>query len=76
MPQTGNQNDVLLMEQGNVTFAATLSGISSAVFKKYGKTVWKGITGPEVSPDYTNYWLLVEPGFSGQLQVVSVTVSK
>ena len=46
MPQTGNQRVVLVIGLGNSTFHATLSGISSVVLTKYGKTVWKGITGP------------------------------
>jgi len=58
MPQTGNLRDVLVIGLGNSTFHAKLSGISSAVLKKYGTTVWKGITGPEDSLRYTNYWLL------------------
>ena len=72
MPFTGNQRDVLVIRQGNSTFHATLSGILSAVLKKYGKTVWKGITGPEDSKEgftYSDYWLWAEPDFSGQLQV-------
>lgn len=60
MPQTGNQRDVLVIGLGNSTFHATLGGISSAVLTKYGKTVWKEITGPEDSLGYTNYWLGVE----------------
>jgi len=71
MPQTGNLRDVLVIGLGNSTFHATLSRISSAVLKKYGTTVWKGITGPEDSHVYTNYWLWVEQGFGGQLQVDS-----
>lgn len=52
--------DVLVIGLGNSTFHATLGGISSAVLTKYGKTVWKEITGPEDSLGYTNCWLGVE----------------
>ena len=69
MPQTENQRDVLMIGKGNVSFQAILSGISSSVLNKYGKTIWKGITGPEDSVGYTDYWLWVEPYFGGQLQV-------
>lgn len=68
MPQTGNPRDVLSVEQGD-PLAEILGGISNAVLHTYGETVWKGITGPEDSPRYTNHWLWVEPGFSGQLEV-------
>lgn len=68
MPQTGNPRDVLSVGQGD-TFAATLSGISNAVLQTYGQTVWKGITGPEDRRNYTEYWLWVEPGFSGVLEM-------
>ena len=61
MPQTGNQRDLLVIGQGNFTFGATLNGISSAVLTKYGKTVWKGFTGPEDDPArYTNHRMWVE----------------
>lgn len=66
MPQTGNPRDVLSMGQGD-PFAAILGGISKAVLKTYGETVWKGITGPEDSRNFTDYWLWVEPGFSEEL---------
>ena len=58
MPQTENERIVLLIDADS-TFAATLGGISKAVLKKHGKTVWKGITGPEEG--FTDYWLWVEP---------------
>ena len=67
MPQTGNARDVLSVGRGN-TFAEKLSGISNAVLQKYGETVWKGITGPEDSRNFTDYWLWVESGFSEDLQ--------
>ena len=69
MPQTEKQRDALVIGPENVSLQAKLSGISSAVLAKYGETVWKGITGPEDSEGYTNYWLWVEPDFSGQLGV-------
>ena len=68
MPQTGNPRDVLSVGKGD-PFAKILGGISNAVLQTYGKTVWKGITGPEDSPNFTDYLLWVEPGFRGQLQV-------
>lgn len=72
MPFTEKKRDVFVIRQGNSAFHATLTGILSAVLKKYGETVWKGITGPEDSKEgfmYTDYWLWAEPDFSGQLQV-------
>ena len=69
MPQTGNVRDRLEIAAGN-PFAATLKQISSAVLAlNYGARVWKGITGPEDSDAFTDYWLWVEPGFSGNLLV-------
>ena len=68
MPQTENPRDVLLVRQGG-PFAAILSGVSKAVLAlTYGQQVWKGITGPEDSPSYTDYWLWVEPCFKGVLK--------
>ena len=70
MPQTENPRDVLLVRQGD-PFAAILSGVSKAVLElelTSGQQVWKGITGPEDSPSYTDYWLWVEPDFKGVLQ--------
>ena len=67
MPQTGNPRDILSVGQGD-PFAAILSGISNIVLQTYGQQVWKGITGPEQSPNFPDYWLWVEPGFSEQLQ--------
>lgn len=66
MPQTGNERYILEIEAGS-DFAATLKQISSTVLAKYGSMVWKGITGPEDSSGYTNYWLWVEPDFAGNL---------
>ena len=68
MPQTGNPRDILLVRQGD-PFAVILSGVSKAVLNlTYGQQVWKGITGPEDSPNYTDYWLWVEPDINGVLQ--------
>lgn len=61
MPQTGN--DRCKIESNSI--AGTLKSISSSVINTYGNTVWKGITGPEDSPLYTNYWLWVEPDVGG-----------
>lgn len=68
MPQTGNLRDILSITQGD-PFARILSGISSVVLETHGQQVWKGITGPEQSPNFTDYWLWVEPGFSEQLEM-------
>lgn len=58
MPQTGN--DRYKIESNSIS--DTLKSISSSVINNYGKTlVWKGITGPEDSLLYTDYWLWVEP---------------
>ena len=65
MPQTGNPREVLSIGQRD-PFAAILGGISKAVVRAYGETVWRGITGPE--NNFTDYWLWVEPGFSEELQ--------
>ena len=67
MPQTGNPRDVLSVGRGD-PFAEVLGRISNAVLQTYGETVWKGITGPEDSPNFTDYWLWVEPGFSDALE--------
>ena len=67
MPQTGNARDVLSIGRGD-PFAAILGEISKAVLQTYGETVWKGITGPEDSSNFTDYWLWVEPGSSEELQ--------
>ena len=68
MPQTENPRDILSVGQGD-TFSAILSGVCNAVLLTYGQQVWKGITGPEQSPNYTDYWLWVEPGFDGVLEM-------
>ena len=67
MPQTGNERDILLVEKAE-PFAATLHEISKAVKNAYGRKIWKGITGPEDSTTFTDYWLWVEPGFDGELE--------
>ena len=63
MPQTGNPRDVLSIEEDD-PFTETLHEISQAVRQAYGKEIWEGITGPEDSDHFTDYWLWVEPGFS------------
>ena len=57
MPQTGNERYKI---EGN-NLSGKLTSISSSVINTYGTQVWKGITGPEDSPMYTDYWLWVEP---------------
>ena len=67
MPQTGNPRDVLSIGKRD-SLAEILGGISNAVLQAHGKTVWKGITGPEDSRNFTDYWLWVEPDFIDELQ--------
>lgn len=64
MPQTEKSRDVIIVQD---SLDETLAGISSDVRQEYGDTVWKGITGPEDSRRYTEYWLWVEPAFSSDL---------
>ena len=59
MPLKGTMRDVLEIDEGN-PFASTLAEISSTVHQKYGTKVWKGITGPEDSEYFEDYWLWVE----------------
>ena len=59
MPLKGTMRDVLEVDEGN-PFASTLAEISSTVHQKYGTEVWKGITGPEDSEYFEDYWLWVE----------------
>ena len=68
MPQTGNIRDVIVITRQN-PLAATLQEISNSVLQTYGQRVWKGITGPEDSIGYTDYWLWVEPDFCGVQEV-------
>ena len=64
MPQTGNKRYIIKANN----LSGTLKSISSSVINTYGKTlVWKGITGPEDSEKYTDYWLWVEPDVGGML---------
>ena len=63
MPQTGNERYII--ESNSI--AAILKSISSYVINTYGSTVWKGITGPEDSLLYTDYWLWIEPVVGGIL---------
>ena len=59
MPLKGTMRDVLEIDEGN-PFASTLAEISSTVHQKYGTKVWKGITGPEDSQYFEDYWLWAE----------------
>ena len=68
MPQTDNPRDIISVGQGD-PFAATLSGLSAAVLEAYGQRVWKGITGPEQRHNFSDYWLWIEPGFNGVLEM-------
>ena len=68
MPQTGNPRAIISVRRGD-PFAAILSDVSAAVLQTYGQHVWKGITGPEQSPNFSDYWLWVEPGFHGVLEM-------
>ena len=63
MPQTGNERYII--ESNSI--AGILKSISSYVINTYGSTVWKGITGPEDSLLYTDYWLWIEPVVGGIL---------
>ena len=65
--QTGNPRDVISVWKGN-PFAVILCGFSKAVLETHGQQVWKGITGPEQSPNFSDYWLWVEPVSGAQLQ--------
>lgn len=59
MPLKGTQRDVLVIDCG-APLAATLREISKAVLNKYpASAIWKGITGPEDSARFTDYWLWV-----------------
>ena len=66
MPQTGNPRDIISVGRGDPS-ASILSGVSAAVLQTHGQHVWKGITGPEQSPNFSDYWLWVEPRFHGVL---------
>ena len=59
MPLKGTMRDVLEIDEVN-PFASTLAEISSTVRQEYGTKVWKGITGPEDSEYFEDYWLWVE----------------
>lgn len=63
MPQTGNERYII--ESNGI--AGILKSISSYVINTYGSTVWKGVTGPEDSLLYTDYWLWIEPVVGGIL---------
>ena len=59
MPLKGTMSDVLEIDEGNPS-ASIVAQISSTVNQKYGTKVWKGITGPEDSEYFEDYWLWVE----------------
>ena len=59
MPLKGTMSDVLEIDEGNPS-ASIVAEISSTVNQKYGTKVWKGITGPEDSEYFEDYWLWVE----------------
>lgn len=62
MPQTKNERDVLVIR--NDSLREMLKKISNVVLQSYGEMVWKGITGPQDSARYPDFWLWVEPGFN------------
>ena len=62
MPQTGNERLVFSVDASHGPLYTKFSGINSAVLStENGQNVWKGITGPEDSGQYTNYWLWFDP---------------
>ena len=61
MLQTDNERFVLEVSSTD-RLKAKLKEISRKVLEKYGEDVWKGITGPEDSSSYTNYWIWVQTG--------------
>ena len=63
MPQTGNERYIIKSN----SIAGILKSISSYVINTYGSTVWKGVTGPEDSLLYTDYWLWIDPVVGGIL---------
>ena len=80
MPLKGTMRGVLEIDQGN-PFASTLAEISSTVHQKYGTKVSKGITGPEDSEHFEDYWLwaarlrpALEEGNSYVFKIVECTV--
>ena len=80
MPLKGTMRDVLEIDQGN-PFASTLAEISNTVHQKYGTKVWRGITGPEDSEHFEDYWLwaaqlrpALEEGNSYVFKIVECTV--
>ena len=83
LPQFGNLKDILAIEASN-HFFLILQQILSNVVGKYGKVVWKGITGPHQGLRFTRYQLWGEPEFNGKLQagltteftIVDVNVSQ
>ena len=67
VPQTPGNPRVIISVSQQDPFAAILNRVSAAVLQTYGQQVWKGITCPEQSPSYSDYWLWVEPGFNENL---------
>lgn len=65
VPETTDQRDIISVDP----FASILSGVSRALVQDYGQQVWKGITGPEQSPNFPDYWLWVEPVFNTALDM-------
>lgn len=65
MPQTGNER-LKLEVNSTDPLEAKLKDIQIKVMEKYGEEIWKGITGPEDSLRYSNYWIWVKEG--GQLE--------
>lgn len=57
MPSTGNVRDVIKGIDSSTKII--LEEISTSVLTKYRTKVWKGITGPQDSARYTEYWLWV-----------------
>lgn len=63
MPQTENYRSVLQIEEQHPFVAVVEKTLSDVLElqKRYGIRVWTGITGPEISPRFTEYWMWVEP---------------
>lgn len=61
MPQTGNER-LKLEVNSTDPLEVILKEIQIKVLEKYGKEVWKGITRPEDSKVFTNYWIWVKNG--------------
>ena len=66
MSQTENPRDVRIEHD---SLDVTLAGILSDVLQAYGSTAWNGITGPEGSVLYIQYWLWVKPALRSVLTI-------